>query len=53
MLVNPAAALAGVAKQSGAALVIVTLGETPYDDLADVRLHAKVGEILPQIAALV
>jgi len=51
LLVNPAASLAGVAKRSGAALVIITLGETPYDDLADVRLHAKVGEVLPQIAA--
>jgi NAD-dependent deacetylase len=52
LLVNPAASLAGVAKRSGAALIIVTLGDTPYDDLADVRLHAKVGEVLPQIAAL-
>ena len=53
LLVNPAASLAGVAKRSGAALIIVTLGETPYDELADVRIHAKVGEVLPQVVAQV
>jgi NAD-dependent deacetylase len=52
LLVNPAAALAGVAKRSGAALIIITLSDTPYDNLADVRIRAKVGEVLPQIAAL-
>jgi len=51
LLVNPAASLAGVAKRSGAALVIITLSDTPYDELADVRIHAKVGEVLPQIVA--
>jgi NAD-dependent deacetylase len=52
LLVNPAAALAGVAKRSGARLIIITLSETPYDPLADVRIHAKVGEVLPQIVSL-
>ncbi|HEX7409669.1 MAG TPA: NAD-dependent deacylase [Candidatus Binatia bacterium] len=51
LVVTPAASLAGIAQQSGAKLIIITLGETPYDDLADVRIHAKVGEVLPQIAS--
>ena len=51
LLVNPAASLAGIAKRSGAALIIVTLGETPYDDLADVRIDAKIGDALPRIVA--
>lgn len=44
---------AGLAKRQGATLIIVTLGETPYDDVADVRIHGKVGEVLPPIAQLV
>ena len=53
LLVNPAASLASVAKRSGARLIIITLGETPYDDLADVRLHDKVGAVLPRITSLI
>jgi NAD-dependent deacetylase len=53
LLVNPAASLAGVAKRSRAALIVITLGDTPYDELADVRIHAKVGEVLPRIVAQV
>ena len=52
LLVNPAASLAGLAKQSGSRLVIVNLSPTPYDDLADVVLRGKVGEVLPQIVAV-
>jgi NAD-dependent deacetylase len=52
LLVNPAASLAGLAKQSGSRLVIVNLSPTPYDDLADVVLRGKVGEVLPQFVAV-
>ncbi len=52
LLVNPAAALAGIAQRSGASLIVITLGETPYDDCADVRLHGKIGAVLPQIVSL-
>lgn len=53
LIVTPAASLAGIAKRGGAKLIIINLGETPYDDLADVRIHAKVGDALPQIASRV
>ncbi len=53
LVVNPAASLAGLAKQGGASLVIVTMSETPYDDLADAVVHARVGEVLPPIVAAV
>ena len=53
LLVNPAAALAGLAKRGGAALIVITLGDTPYDDVADVVIHASLAETLPRIAALV
>jgi len=53
LLVNPAASLAAVAKRSGAHLVIINLGATPYDDIADVVISARVGEALPKIVAAV
>lgn len=49
LLVNPAAALAGVAKQNGAALIIVNLSETPYDRMADMVIRQKVTEVLPRL----
>jgi NAD-dependent protein deacetylase/lipoamidase len=52
LLVHPAAALAGLAKQHGAALIIVNLSPTPYDEQADVVVHEKLGDALPQMAAL-
>ena len=51
LLVHPAASLAGLAKQHGAALIIVNLTATPYDQQADVVVHGKLGEALPQIVA--
>jgi NAD-dependent deacetylase len=53
LLVNPAASLAGLAKRSGAALIVITLSDTPYDDVADVVIHGPLAEILPRIVALV
>jgi len=47
LLANPAASLAGVAKRRGAALIVVKLGDTPYDDVADVVIHGRLAEVLP------
>ncbi len=52
LLVNPAAALAGLAKRRGAALIVITLGDTPYDDVADVVIHGALAETLPRITAV-
>jgi NAD-dependent deacetylase len=51
LLVQPAASLPGLAQHHGAALIIINLGATPYDDAADVVVHARVGEALPQMVA--
>jgi len=51
LLVTPAAALAGLVKQSGGALVIINLTATPYDGIADVLVHEKVGTLLPRVSA--
>jgi NAD-dependent deacetylase len=47
--VFPAAALAPLARQSGARLVIVNGEPTPYDDAADAVLRAPISEVLPAI----
>ncbi len=38
-----------IAKNSGAALIIVNMEPTPYDRYADVVLHESISEVLPQI----
>ena len=49
LLVQPAALMPVYAKQNGAFLAIVNLSETPCDDLSDVLIRGKAGEVLPSI----
>lgn len=49
--VYPAAGLVPLAKDTGAALVIVNAEPTPFDDLADVVLRDPIGFVLPSICA--
>ncbi len=48
--VMPAADLPALAVRSGAHLILINLGITPYDHLADVIVRGDVAEILPQLA---
>ncbi|MFO0971916.1 MAG: Sir2 family NAD-dependent protein deacetylase [Phycisphaerae bacterium] len=50
LVVQPASLLPAAAQQAGARLVILTRSETPLDAVADVVIHASIGETL---AALV
>ena len=47
--VYPAAGLVPLAKNAGAALIVVNAQPTPYDADADALLHASISEVLPQI----
>ncbi|MFX1521157.1 MAG: NAD-dependent deacetylase [Promethearchaeota archaeon] len=49
--VYPAAEFPIIAKRAGATLIIVNVGETQLDGLADVRIEAKSGEFLPRVIA--
>ena len=49
LLVQPAALMPPYAKQNGAFLAIVNLSDTPCDDMSDVVIRGKAGEVLPQI----
>ncbi len=53
LVVYPAAQMPLVAKESGAKLVIINLEPTPHDRYADLAIHERTGEALPQIMALV
>jgi NAD-dependent deacetylase len=47
--VFPAASLPTYAHRSKAELVFVNIAETAFDDIADVRLTGKAGEVLPRL----
>lgn len=51
LVVYPAAQMPVLAKQGGARLVIINLGETPHDELADVIIAARTGETMAKIVA--
>ena len=47
LVVTPAADMPKVALESGARLVIINQGETPFDRLAHLRFWEGIGEVLP------
>jgi NAD-dependent deacetylase len=49
LLVQPAAHMPIYARQNGAYLAIVNLSETPCDDMCDVLIRAKAGDVLQRI----
>jgi NAD-dependent deacetylase len=49
LVVHPAASLPLLAKQSGAALVIVNRTPTPLDDVADLVVREEIGQALPRL----
>jgi NAD-dependent deacetylase len=49
LTVHPAAGLCGIALEAGARLVVVNDAETPYDDVAAVRLDGRIEQVLPAL----
>ncbi|NDD62870.1 MAG: NAD-dependent deacetylase, partial [Acidobacteria bacterium] len=47
--VYPAAALPQLAKQSGAALIIINRTPTPCDEMADLVIYDEIGQSLPAL----
>lgn len=52
LVVFPAAEIPLLAVRSGARLILVNAEPTPFDPLAEVVIHGRSGEVLPQLAAL-
>ena len=53
LVVHPAADIPLAAARSGAHLIIVNAEPTPFDSLAEVVIHGRAGEVLPEILNLV
>lgn len=51
LIVHPAASLVGVAIRTGARVVVIDRGETPYDEAVTMRLWPGIGEVLPPAVA--
>jgi NAD-dependent protein deacetylase/lipoamidase len=53
LAVQPAASLVRLALRSGARVVLVNQGETPYDKKVTLRVWAGIGEVIPPAVELV
>jgi NAD-dependent deacetylase len=53
LVVYPAADIPLVAMRSGARSIIINAEPTPLDRLADVVIHGRSGEVLPEIVSLI
>jgi NAD-dependent SIR2 family protein deacetylase len=53
LVVNPAARMVLFAKKRGANLVIDNKGETPYDNVADIRVSVPINDFFPPVVARV
>jgi NAD-dependent SIR2 family protein deacetylase len=49
LVVSPANEMPRVALASGARLILLNRGETPFDDAADLRIDAGIGDVLPPV----
>ncbi|BDC36610.1 MAG: NAD-dependent deacylase [Candidatus Methanoliparum thermophilum] len=49
LVVYPVSSLPRLAKEHGAKLVIINIEKTPYDNVADVVIHGKIGTVLPRV----
>lgn len=53
LVVYPAADVPLAALRAGARMIVINAEPTPFDRLANVVIHGRSGEVLPQIAALI
>ena len=49
LVVTPAAYMPQEALQAGAKIILLNEGETPFDNVVQLRIHGKAGVVLPQI----
>ncbi len=53
LVVYPAADIPLAAARSGASMIVINAEPTRFDELADVVIHGKAGEVLPEIVNLI
>ncbi len=49
LVVTPAASMPGIALRNGARLIVLNKGDTPYDNIADLRFFDNIADVLPPI----
>ncbi|MDO9515141.1 MAG: Sir2 family NAD-dependent protein deacetylase [Syntrophales bacterium] len=49
LVVHPAALMPAYAKEAGAGLIIVNIGDTPYDSRADILIEGKAGDVMSKM----
>ena len=52
LVVYPAALMSQMAKEAGVALAIVNSDPTPFDDIADLVIHARAGQTMKRAVDL-
>ena len=52
LVVYPAAEIPLIAVRSGARMIVVNAEPTPFDGFAEIVIHGRSGEVLPEIAHL-
>lgn len=52
LVVFPAAEVPIVAARAGVPIILVNAEPTPYDELAEVVIHGRSGEVLPELTRL-
>ena len=52
LVVYPAAEIPLIAVRSGARMIVVNAEPTPFDGSAEIVIHGRSGEVLPEIAQL-
>ena len=53
LVVYPAAEIPLAAVRSGAKMIVINAEPTPFDELAEVVIHGRSGEVLPEIVRLI
>ncbi|NHJ32367.1 MAG: hypothetical protein FK732_05860 [Asgard group archaeon] len=53
LVVYPAADLPELARKNNAKLVLINMGETPYDELVDIKIEEKIGGVITKIISQV
>jgi NAD-dependent deacetylase len=53
LVVYPAADIPLVALRAGARMIVINAEPTPFDELAEVVIRGRSGEVLPEIVGLI
>ncbi|MBY8995628.1 MAG: hypothetical protein KGD59_13845, partial [Candidatus Heimdallarchaeota archaeon] len=53
LVVTPAADLPELARKNNAKTILINMGQTPYDELVDIKIEEKIGAVITKIVSQV